>query len=111
MFKKGSGSDAFVVDGWDNWNIGNAALIKHSGSKAHKAAQERYIGFINLKVAIDYHIDKWTDEELRLYKKRLTYSLRCIKFLLLQGLAFRGNDESEESSNRGNFIELLKFLA
>ncbi|XP_066354606.1 uncharacterized protein [Miscanthus floridulus] len=27
------------------------------------------------------------------------------------GLAFRGNDESEESSNRGNFIELLKFLA
>ncbi|XP_066351634.1 uncharacterized protein [Miscanthus floridulus] len=110
LFKKGSGSDAFVVDGWDNWNIGNAALIKHSGSKAHKAAQERYIGFINPKVAIDYHIDKWTDEELRLYKKRLTYSLRCIKFLLLQGLAFRGNDESEESSNRGNFIELLKFL-
>ena len=28
-----------------------------------------------------------------------------------QGLAFRGHDESEESSNRGNFIELLKFLA
>ncbi|XP_066351353.1 uncharacterized protein [Miscanthus floridulus] len=111
LFKKGSGSDAFVVDGWDNWNIGNAALIKHSGSKAHKVAQERYIGFINPKVAIDYHIDKWTDEELRLYKKRLKYSLRCIKFLLLQGLAFRENDESEESSNRGNFIELLKFFA
>ena len=32
-------------------------------------------------------------------------------FLLHQGLAFRGHDESEESSNRGNFIELLKFLA
>jgi hypothetical protein len=109
--KKGSGSDAFVVDGWNNWNIGNNSLIKHSRSKAHNAAQERYIGFINPKVAIDYHIDKWTDEELRLYKKRLTYSLRCIKFLLHQGLAFRGHDESEESSNRGNFIELLKFLA
>ncbi|XP_066374592.1 uncharacterized protein [Miscanthus floridulus] len=111
LFKKGSGSDAFVVNGWDNWNIGNAALIKHNGSKAHKAAQARYIGFINPKVAIDYHIDKWTNEELRLYKKKITYSLRCIKFLLLQGLAFRRNDESEESSNRGNFIELLKFLA
>jgi hypothetical protein len=111
LFKKGSGSNAFVVDGWNNWNIGNKALIKHSGSKAHNAAQERYIGFINPKVAIDYHIDKWTDEDLRLYKKRLTYSLRCIKFLLHQGLAFRGHDESEDSSNRGNFIELLKFLA
>jgi hypothetical protein len=26
-------------------------------------------------------------------------------------LTFRGHDESEESSNRGNFIELLQFLA
>jgi hypothetical protein len=111
LFKKGSGSDAFVVEGWDNWNIGNFALNKHSASKSHNAAQERYLGFINPKVAIDYHIDKWTDEDLQLYKKRLTYSLRCIKFLLHQGLAFRGHDESEESSNRGNFIELLKFLA
>jgi hypothetical protein len=30
---------------------------------------------------------------------------------LHQGLALHGHDESEESSNRGNFIELLKFLA
>ncbi|XP_004980698.1 uncharacterized protein LOC101771994 [Setaria italica] len=78
---------------------------------AHNAAQERYIGFMNPKVAIDYRIEKWTDEDLHLYKKRLTYSLRCIKFLLHQGLAFHGHDENEESSNRGNFIELLKFLA
>ena len=34
-----------------------------------------------------------------------------LPFLLHQGLAFRGHDESQESSNRGNFIELLKFLA
>ncbi|CAN6557975.1 unnamed protein product [Malus baccata var. baccata] len=27
-----------------------------------------------------------------------------------QGLAFRGNDESEHSSNHGNFLELLQFL-
>jgi len=111
LFKKGSGSEAFTVDGWNNWNIGEPALLKHLGSKAHIAAQERYIGFINPKVAIDYNIQKWSDEDLRLYKKRLTFSLRCIKFLLHQGLAFRGHDESKESSNRGNFIELLKFLA
>jgi hypothetical protein len=111
LFKKGTGSDTFIVDGWRNWNIGEKALLKHMGSKAHNAAQERYIGFRNPKVAIDYHIEKWTDEDLRLYKIRLTYSLRCIKFLLRQGLAFRGHDESEDSSNRGNFLELLEFLA
>ncbi|KAI4985706.1 hypothetical protein ZWY2020_018336 [Hordeum vulgare] len=48
---------------------------------------------------------------MRLYKARLTYSLRCLRFLLNQGFAFRGHDESEESSNRGNFLELLKWLA
>ncbi|XP_028054201.1 uncharacterized protein LOC114258446 [Camellia sinensis] len=31
--------------------------------------------------------------------------------LLKQGLAFRWHDESENSSNQGNFLELLKFLA
>jgi hypothetical protein len=33
-----------------------------------------------------------------------------LKFLLHQGLSFCRYDESEESSNRGNFIKILKFL-
>ncbi|XP_021769731.1 zinc finger MYM-type protein 1-like [Chenopodium quinoa] len=33
-----------------------------------------------------------------------------VRFLLGQGLAFRGHDESDESYNRGNFLELLKWL-
>ena len=32
-------------------------------------------------------------------------------FLLRQELAFRGDDESENSSNQGNFLELLQFLS
>ncbi|KAJ9173659.1 hypothetical protein P3X46_016773 [Hevea brasiliensis] len=35
----------------------------------------------------------------------------CLRYLLMQGLAFRGNDESENSLNQGNFLELLKVLA
>ncbi|XP_074299728.1 uncharacterized protein LOC141630881 [Silene latifolia] len=34
-----------------------------------------------------------------------------IRYLLKQGLAYRGHQESESSSNRGNFLELLKWLA
>jgi len=111
LFKKGNGADTFIANGWRNWNIGEKALIKHEVSESRKAAQERYIGFINPKVAIDYNIDKWSDGDLRLYKITLTYSFRCLKFLLHQRLAFRGHDESEGSSNRRDFIELLKFLA
>ncbi|KAL5543761.1 hypothetical protein UlMin_007545 [Ulmus minor] len=45
------------------------------------------------------------------YRTRLTASVDCIRFLIRQGLAFRGHDESEDSTNQGNFIELLNFLA
>ncbi|AEE82778.1 putative protein [Arabidopsis thaliana] len=31
--------------------------------------------------------------------------------LMRQGLSFRGHDESEESTNKGNFLELLKYTA
>ncbi|XP_066323270.1 uncharacterized protein [Miscanthus floridulus] len=51
----------------------------------------------------------------------ITNSVECENFrdqqidipeqIQFEGLAFCGHDESEESSNRGNFIELLKFLA
>ena len=33
------------------------------------------------------------------------------KFLLCRGLAFCGHDESQGSSDKGNFLELLQFLA
>uniref|UniRef100_A0A2N9GBL8 HAT C-terminal dimerisation domain-containing protein n=1 Tax=Fagus sylvatica TaxID=28930 RepID=A0A2N9GBL8_FAGSY len=54
---------------------------------------------------------KQTDQARIEYRTRLNASVDCIRFLLRQGLAFRGHDESEDSSNQGNFLELLKFLA
>ena len=38
-------------------------------------------------------------------------TIDCIRFLLNQGLAFRGHDESENSDNQGNFLELLAFFS
>jgi hypothetical protein len=78
---------------------------------AHNATQERYNSYLTPSTIIDNRIVKVGNEEKRLYKIRLTYSLRCLRFLLNQGLAFHGHDESEESRNRGNFLELLKWLA
>ena len=37
-------------------------------------------------------------------------SVDFVRFLLRQGIAFRGHDESKNSSNQGNFLELLRFL-
>ncbi|XP_041994177.1 zinc finger MYM-type protein 1-like [Salvia splendens] len=45
------------------------------------------------------------------YRIRLTVSLNVTRFLLKQGLSFRGHDESSSSSNRVNFIELLLWFS
>jgi hypothetical protein len=102
----------FTHYGWRNWNRDDA-LDKHVGGvdSAHNAAQERYNSYSTLSIAIDNRIVEVGCEEKRLYKICLTYSLRCLRFLLNQGLTFCGHDESEESMNRGNFLELLKWLA
>ena len=44
------------------------------------------------------------------YRVQLNAIVHCIRFLLCLGLAFRGLDESEGSSDKENFLELLQFL-
>ena len=44
------------------------------------------------------------------YRVQLTAIVDCIRFLLCQGLAFGGHGESQGSSDKGNFLELLQFL-
>ena len=44
------------------------------------------------------------------YRVQLNAIVDCIRFLLYQGLAFRGYNESQGSSDKGNFLELLQFL-
>ena len=39
---------------------------------------------------------------------RLTTSIECARWLAFQACAFRGHDESLDSKDRGNFIELIK---
>ena len=44
------------------------------------------------------------------YWVQLNAIVDCIKFFLCRGLAFRGHDESQGSSDKGNFLELVQFL-
>jgi hypothetical protein len=55
---KGKGTSAFTSDGWNNWNKGSEALLKHVGSMSHKTTKENYLGFINPNAAIDNKIEK-----------------------------------------------------
>ena len=43
------------------------------------------------------------------YETRLRVVVGVVRFLIHQGLAFRGHDESSTSRNKGNFLELLEW--
>ncbi|XP_071681533.1 uncharacterized protein [Lolium perenne] len=106
------GGDSFVKNGFRNWNM-KSRLKRHEGdvSSAHAESQEKYNMFTTPKASIQECLASNTSEYKTLYKLRLTWTLKCLRFLLRQGLAFRGHDESEDSLNKGNFLELLNWLA
>ena len=51
-----------------------------------------------------------SQEEVLRNRLRVEATIRCVRWLTLQGCAFRGNNVSISSENCGNFIELLKFI-
>ena len=89
------GGDTFVKDGWRNWHL-KSRLKKHMGtvSSAHAEAQEKYDRFPTPTTSIRESIASNTTQYKALYKLRLTWTLKCLRFLLRQGLAFRGHGGS-----------------
>jgi len=102
--------NSFVDGGFSLWNQ-TSKFDTHGSCKSHCLAQEKHDLFSRSGTSIGDALEKLTTEEKAMYKARLRYSLRCLKFILRQGLACRGHDESDESLNKGNFLELLNWLA
>ncbi|XP_028061118.1 zinc finger MYM-type protein 1-like [Camellia sinensis] len=80
-------------------------------NSAHNQASSKCQDLLNQNQHIETIFFKQSDQARIEYQTRLNSSVDCVKFLLRQRLVFRGHDESENSSNQGNFLELLKFLA
>ncbi|CAL2277848.1 unnamed protein product [Prunus armeniaca] len=78
---------------------------------AHNQAREAATNLMNQNAHIETIMNKHSEQARMAYRTCLNESIKCTKFLLQQGLVFRGHDESATSSNRGNYLELLQFLA
>ncbi|KAL5769062.1 hypothetical protein ACOSQ2_015845 [Xanthoceras sorbifolium] len=109
----------FIIEGFNNWkrvNCGdNCPLKKHEGGDDHRSLHNTAIQqWANLKdpyLHIDKRINKQSSQAVMQNRLLLKTSIETVKWLALQGCAFRGNDESINSTNRGNFIELIKLQA
>ncbi|XP_021762668.1 zinc finger MYM-type protein 1-like [Chenopodium quinoa] len=114
LFKDGNtaGVDAFVNGGFRSWNRRDT-IVKHVGG--HKSAHNNAViamnFFMNQMSSIATALSKQTAETMSAYRKRLEASIETIRWLLFQGLPFRGHDEKESSLSKGNFLSLLTLLS
>ncbi|GJU31139.1 zinc finger MYM-type protein 1-like protein [Tanacetum coccineum] len=110
-----NGSNAFIVKGFDNWkkvNDGkNCAFLKHIGCSQHRNAVTFCENLLNQEGHIGNIIEKQSAETIIKNRIRLKASIDIVRWLTFQICSFRGRDETLNSINRGNFIELLKLLA
>ncbi|CAK8537303.1 unnamed protein product [Lathyrus sativus] len=102
------GWDAFVTEGFSNWKKKDRLNVHVGGpNSAQNQAWRKCNALMNQKQHIEVAINKQSDLIKREYHIHLTAIVDCIGLLLKLGLAFRGDDESVDSKNKGNFLEIL----
>ncbi|XP_057729971.1 uncharacterized protein LOC130945257 [Arachis stenosperma] len=104
--------------GFSNWkkvnNGVNCAFVCHEGSipnSPHNLCVKSCDDLMAHSKHIDKVLDRHSDETIANNRLRLKTSIDAIRWLAFQACAFRGDDESPGSLNRGNFIKLIKLLA
>lgn len=107
------GNDAFAIDGWDGWNKSDR-LRDHVGKSCdsfHNTAVKRCDNLLKPGQSIGEAINKQSNITKENHLIRLKTAIKVVRYLLHQGLAFRGHDETKESTNKGNYRELVDLLA
>ncbi|TVU22346.1 hypothetical protein EJB05_32035, partial [Eragrostis curvula] len=113
-----AGSNVFTVKGFKSWKKVKSgkecAFLSHMGSDSNSAHSYNVTCYNNLKNQlghIDNMVEQRTSLEVKRNRLRLRVSIDTIRWLAFQACAFRGHDESENSRNQGNFLEMVKLLA
>lgn len=109
-------SSTWVSGGFVSLTNLTKSAHRHQDSAAHLQAM------VSVKTFGDTRVDLQLDEQrrnrttahnnkVRQNREILKRLINVVTFLGKQELAFRGHDESKDSENRGNYLELLEFLA
>jgi hypothetical protein len=103
---------------WKKATGKDGKLAKHETSFAHKSAADDFTARKNNPGSIASHLSRAYTEQLEKDKKQKEENLAAlasiidvIRFLARQNISFRGHDETVNSQNRGNFLELIHFTA
>ena len=100
---------------WRKVNNGkNCAFLKHIGKdpcSPHNIVVSACQDLLNQNCHIRNVLEVQSSDQIMKNRLRLKTSIDTIRFLSLQACAFRGHDESTESRNQANFLEMIKLIA
>lgn len=104
---------AFIKDGYKNWKHLREACDKHEASKPHATKQKSYMVSHAPQsrgtVLNQLHSDtpSFVERKREHIKVVLDIAMLCAKL----EIPLRGHRETEDALNRGNFLELFKFMS
>ncbi|CAF1525372.1 unnamed protein product, partial [Rotaria sordida] len=109
--------DAFTTTGFNNWKRSletNGGLLKHSQSQLHITSTKNYESYVlrqRNNSSVINQLDAGRVIHIRKNRDRLIKICSTLHFLARQMISFRGHRENSQSSNQGNFMELLRWSA
>ena len=102
---------------WKNATGESGKLMKHSKSRMHMLSAERMHCFRST-TPIDVQLNKEAEEirgrreQERVENRHIVETIfDVVRHLAKQNSSFRGHDETDDSKNKGNFLEELEFLS
>ncbi|KAF2895052.1 hypothetical protein ILUMI_11122 [Ignelater luminosus] len=108
-----AGTSKFVT-GFQTWWKLNLKVFQHESSEQHAASLEKW-KTLGAQLKLNETIDEVSLEIQNEERKKWNDILHCLLdvtlFLAKQNLAFRGHREHQNSTNRGNFLELVELFS
>ena len=98
-----------VHQGYVNWKKAKDTFNNHNVCKIHVEARLKCDDFMKQRTNVGRKLVEVSTEEEKRYEICLTSSLDVARFLISQGDAFHGHDETSSSLNKGNYREMVEW--
>lgn len=111
QFSSSNREELFVEKGMTNWKKTGEKLDKHAISAAHSFSMSKWVEYRKPTQSVSTLLSDSHKELLLENRDYLKKVIDILLYLSKQGLPLRGHDESDESDNKGNFLELCNFFS
>ena len=106
----GCAEPAFICTGMKNWKkaLGkDGKLTCRAQSTVHRSAWVMWMEAKSQPCSVAARLDSAYHQQVKKNREYLTVIIETLMFLSKHNVAIRGHDESLQSTNRGNFLDLL----